>query len=98
RSRVSAAEDFIAARRGAVGSLARTRLTEAARASEYAAQIAATDPREALASAQRASALAGEALQQARSDTSGYASPTAAGSPFGGNTTGAFLGGILVES
>ncbi|MCM6762146.1 TPM domain-containing protein [Rathayibacter sp. ZW T2_19] len=98
RSRVSAAEDFIAARRGAVGPLARTRLTEAARASEYAAQIAASDPREALASAQRASALAEQALQQARSDTSGYASPSAAGSPFGGNTTGAFLGGILVES
>lgn len=98
RSRVSAAEDFIAARRGAVGPLARTRLAEAARASEYAAQIAASDPREALASAQRASALAEQALQQARSDTSGYASPSAAGSPFGGNTTGAFLGGILVES
>jgi phage shock protein A/uncharacterized membrane protein YgcG len=88
RSRVSAAEDFIAARRGAVGSLARTRLTEAVRASEYAAQIAPTDPREALASAQRASALAQDALQQARSDTSRYASPTAVGSPYGGNTRG----------
>ncbi|WKK73351.1 TPM domain-containing protein [Rathayibacter oskolensis] len=98
RSRVSAAEDFIASRRGAVGSEARTRVAEAARSAEYAAQIAATDPREALASAQRASSLAQQALDRARSDASAYSAPNAVGSPFGGSTTGAFLGGILVES
>ncbi|WP_204162103.1 TPM domain-containing protein [Rathayibacter sp. VKM Ac-2803] len=98
RSRVSAAEDFIASRRGAVGSEARTRVAEAARAAEYAAQIAATDPREALASAQRASSLAQQALDRARSEASAYSAPNAVGSPFGGNTTGAFLGGILVDS
>ncbi|QHC63932.1 hypothetical protein GSU69_15410 [Rathayibacter festucae] len=97
RSRVSAAEDFIAARRGAVGSQARTRVAEAARSAEYAAQIAATDPAEALASAQRASALAQQALQAARSDASAYSAPGLGGG-YGGNTTGAFLGGILVES
>lgn len=98
RSRVSAAEDFIAARRGAVGSEARTRVAEAARAAEYAAQIAGTDPREALASAQRASSLAQQALDRARADAGAYAAPMGGGSPYGGNTTGAFLGGILVES
>ncbi|QHC56367.1 putative membrane protein YgcG [Rathayibacter tanaceti] len=98
RSRVAAAEDFIAARRGAVGSQARTRVAEAARSAEYAAQLAATDPREALSSAQRASALAQQALDSARADAGAYSAPTAAGSPFGGDTAGAFLGGILVES
>lgn len=98
RSRVSAAEDFIAARRGAVGSEARTRVAEAARAAEYAAQIAASDPAEALSSAQRASSLAQQALERARADAGAYAAPMGGGSPYGGNTTGAFLGGILVES
>ncbi|NQX04535.1 TPM domain-containing protein [Rathayibacter sp. VKM Ac-2856] len=99
RSRVAAAEDFIAARRGAVGSEARTRVAEAARSAEYAAQLAATDPAEALASAQRASALAQQALSAARSDASAYSAPgIGGGSGYGGNTTGAFLGGILVES
>ncbi|PPH43028.1 hypothetical protein C5D09_15260 [Rathayibacter sp. AY1C9] len=98
RSRVSAAEDFIAARRGAVGSEARTRVAEAARSAEYAERIAATDPREALASAQRASQLAQEALERARADAGSYSAPNAVGSPYGGDTTGAFLGGILVES
>ncbi|PPF16950.1 MULTISPECIES: TPM domain-containing protein [unclassified Rathayibacter] len=98
RSRVSAAEDFIAARRGAVGSEARTRVAEAARSAEYAERIAATDPREALASAQRASQLAQQALERARADAGAYSAPNAVGSPYGGDTTGAFLGGILVES
>ena len=99
RSRVAAAEDFIAARRGAVGSEARTRVAEAARSAEYAAQLAATDPAEALASAQRASALAQQALSAARSDASAYSAPgIGGGGGYGGNTTGAFLGGILVES
>ncbi|PPI12369.1 hypothetical protein C5D04_12135 [Rathayibacter sp. AY1D2] len=98
RSRVSAAEDFIAARRGAVGSEARTRVAEAARSAEYAERIAATDPREALASAQRASQLAQQALERARADAGSYSAPNAVGSPYGGDTTGAFLGGILVES
>lgn len=96
RSRVSAAEDFISARRGAVGSQARTRVAEAARSAEYAAQLAATDPREALASAQRASALAQQALESARADAGAYSAPGAAGS--GSSTAAAFLGGILVES
>ncbi|WP_258064256.1 TPM domain-containing protein [Rathayibacter rathayi] len=98
RSRVSAAEDFIAARRGAVGSQARTRIAEAARSAEYAERMAATDPREALASAQRASSLAQQALERARADAGSYSAPNAAGSPYGGDTAGAFLGGILVES
>lgn len=96
RSRVSAAEDFIAARRGAVGSQARTRVAEAARSAEYAAQLAATDPREALASAQRASSLAQQALDSARADAGAYSAPGTAGN--GSSTAAAFLGGILVES
>lgn len=96
RSRVSAAEDFIAARRGAVGSQARTRVAEAARSAEYATQLAATNPREALASAQRASSLAQQALDSARADAGAYSAPGTAGN--GSSTAAAFLGGILVES
>ncbi|AND15657.1 TPM domain-containing protein [Rathayibacter tritici] len=98
RSRVSAAEDFIAARRGAVGSEARTRIAEAARSAEYAERMATIDPREALASAQRASSLAQQALERARTDAGSYSAPNAVGSPYGHGTAGAFLGGILVES
>lgn len=100
RSRLSAAEDFISARRGAVGSDARTRLAEAARSLEYAVQIAPSDTAAALASAQRASQLAQSGFDAARNDVSSYSSDDGSlGGLLGGRrgSSGAFLGGILFD-
>jgi hypothetical protein len=108
RSRVSAGEDFITARRGAVGPEARTRLAEAGRLVAQAEATAATDPVTALAQAQRADQLAQEAIQLAQRDVGGF-QPDAGGlgGIFGGGTSGrgggsgamgAILGGILINS
>jgi len=107
RARISACEDFIAARRGAVGPDARTRLAEAGRLAAQAEQTAATDPVSALAQAQRAAQLADEATQRAQADVGGF-QPQAGGMGdiFGGGTSGrggsgamgAILGGILIDS
>ncbi|MDR6969874.1 TPM domain-containing protein [Leifsonia shinshuensis] len=110
KARVSACEDFITARRGAVGPDARTRLAEAGRLVVQAEQTAATDAVSALALAQRAAQLADEATQLAQQDVGGF--PTGGGMPgglgdvFGGGTSrgggggamGAILGGILIDS
>jgi uncharacterized membrane protein YgcG len=108
RSRVSAGEDFITARRGAVGPEARTRLAEAGRLVVQADATAAADPVTALAQAQRADQLAQEAIQLAQRDVGGF-QPDAGGlgGIFGGGTSGggggsgamgAILGGILINS
>ncbi|MFF1877767.1 TPM domain-containing protein [Leifsonia sp. NPDC058230] len=108
RSRVSAGEDFITARRGAVGPEARTRLAEAGRLVAQADANAAADPVAALAQAQRADRLAQEAIQFAQRDVGGF-QPDAGGlgGMFGGGTSGggggngamgAILGGILINS
>ncbi|MGE3286879.1 MAG: TPM domain-containing protein [Pseudonocardia sp.] len=100
RSAVAAASDFIATRRGAVGSEARTRLAEAQRHLDIATGQAAADPVSALAAAQRADALAREAQQRAESDVSRWSAPSAPSGP--GRAGGAaidlgslVLGGIL---
>jgi hypothetical protein len=108
RSHVSAGEDFITARRGAVGPEARTRLAEAGRLVMQAESTAATDPVTALAQAQRADQLAQESIQLAQRDVGGF-QPDAGGlgGIFGGGTSGggggngamgAILGGILINS
>ena len=91
QAQVSTAEDFIAARRGAVGATARTRLTEARAALAQAQQEQAADPERALQSAQRAAQLAGAALDSARGDVTDFA-------PSGGGDSGALLGGLLIGS
>ncbi len=58
RSGIAAAEDFIATRRGAVGSQARTRLAEAKRHLQQSDALAATDPFTALSHAQQADSMA----------------------------------------
>ena len=112
RSRVSACEDFITARRGAVGPEARTRLAEAGRLVVQAESTAVSDPVTALAQAQRAAQLAEEATQLAQRDVGGF-QPDAGGlggmfggGGFGGGSSGgggngamgAILGGILINS
>lgn len=76
RSAVAAASDFVATRRGAVGSEARTRLAEAQRHLDLATGQAASDPVGALAAAQRADALAREARQRAESDVARWSAPS----------------------
>jgi uncharacterized membrane protein YgcG len=109
RSQVSAAEDYISARRGAVGAEARTRLAEAGRLLEQAESLAQSDPAAALAVAQRASSLGAEAIRLAENDVSGFGGAGAgmgggvfgggSGSSGGGNgMMGAILGGIIINS
>ncbi|WP_430646066.1 TPM domain-containing protein [Agromyces sp. GXS1127] len=110
RSRVQAAEDYMVARRGAIGAEARTRLAEAGRLVVEAQSLAAADPARALAAAQRADGLAEQAMSLARQDVGGFgdgfgggAAPGGFGVPSGrgssgGDLFGAVLGGILIDS
>lgn len=104
RSQVQAAEDYLVARRGAIGAEARTRLAEAGRLLVEAQGAATTDPAAALTAAQRAERLAAEAMSFAQRDVGGYGGGmagyggTAGGSSGGGDVLGAVLGGILINS
>jgi hypothetical protein len=94
RAQVSSTESFIAARRGAVGPTARTRLAEAGAALVQAEQLRASDPVTALSLAQRAVQLSGEAGSLAQNDVGGFGG----GSGGGPDVLGAILGGIAVNS
>lgn len=103
QAQVSAAEDYITARRGAVGAEARTRLAEAGASLVQAQQLQASDPQTALQHAQRANQLAGQAIQYAQSDVGSFSGggglvPTGRGGGGGGDLMGAVLGGILINS
>lgn len=113
RAQVSAAEDYITARRGAVGAEARTRLAEAGASLVQAEQLQATDPARALQFAQRADQLAGQAIQYAQNDVGSFGAPGGpgggmfgpmggsgrmGGSQGGGGMLGAVLGGIVLNS
>lgn len=92
QGQVSAAEDFITSRRGAVGAAARTRLAEAGSTLVHARQLAESDPVQALQLAQRAHELARQAMQHAQQDVGGFAQNS------GGGFSDALLGGILINS
>ncbi|GAA4553003.1 TPM domain-containing protein [Pseudonocardia xishanensis] len=98
RAAVSAAADFVATRRGAVGTQARTRLAEAQR--HLAAATAGGDPVVALREAQQAEAMANQALDLARSDVNQWSGGGGGGR--GGNVGvdlgSLVLGGILNEA
>jgi uncharacterized membrane protein YgcG len=94
RAQVSATEEFISARRGAVGPTARTRLAEAGAALVQAEQLRAVDPASALQTAQRAAGLAAQAASLAQNDVGAFGG-TAGG---GGDVMGAILGGIAVNA
>jgi len=108
RSQVSAAEDFITARRGAVGAEARTRLAEAGRLAVQAESNRDADPNTALTAAHRANSLAAEAIAIARNDVDVFSGGGGGvGDVFGGGRSargggngslGAVLGGILIGS
>lgn len=99
QAQVSAAEDFITSRRGAVGATARTRLAEAGASMVQARQLSTTDAAQALAAAQRANDLAAQAIQLAQNDVGAFSGGGGFGAGGGGgNVMGAVLGGILINS
>ncbi|WP_426763503.1 TPM domain-containing protein [Pseudarthrobacter sp. 1G09] len=107
QAQISATSDYITARRGGVGTEARTRLAESQRNLDYALSIARTDPVTALTYAQQAHALAAQAAQLAQADVDhfdGYANQgygrggMFGGGGGGGGLGGAILGGILINS
>ena len=101
QSQVSAAQDFITTHRGAVGSTARTRISEADRHLATAVSLTASDPAQALTEAREATRLAEAALQSARGDVTDYEqSSTVQGYgdvPGYQEADGAGLGGILSD-
>lgn len=104
QAQVSAAEDYITARRGAVGAEARTRLAEAGASLVRAQQLQASDPAQALQYAQRADQLAGQAIRSAQNDVGAFSgggmlgAPTGGSGGGGGGMLGAVLGGIVINS
>jgi hypothetical protein len=90
---VSVAGDFIATRRGAVGSSARTRLAEAERYLDEASRLGSTDPLGALRAAQRSDMLAQQALAAAQQDVDDYTSGGYGGRGYGGGYGGRGYGG-----
>ncbi|MER7797994.1 TPM domain-containing protein [Microbacterium sp. NPDC096154] len=85
RSQVTGAEEYIAARRGAVGAEARTRLAEAGAELARAEALQTGDPAQALQRAQRALELATAASRLAQSDVQS--------AEWGGGMSGGILGG-----
>jgi len=99
QAQVSAAEDYITSRRGAVGATARTRLAEAGASIVQARQLAAADPVQAVAIAQRANELAAQAIQLAQNDVGAFGGGGSfGGGGGGGDLMGAVLGGIVINS
>ncbi|NUU31023.1 TPM domain-containing protein [Arthrobacter sp. C9C5] len=106
QAQISATSDYITARRGGVGTEARTRLAEAQRNLDYALSISRTDPVTALQYAQQAHSLAAQAAQLAQADVDqfggyanqGYGRGGMFGGGGGGGLGGAILGGILINS
>ncbi|MGI0520735.1 TPM domain-containing protein, partial [Microbacterium maritypicum] len=110
-SEIRAAREFIETRRGTVGSTARTRLANAEASLSQALNLRATDPDAALAEANRALALAGQATSAAQSDVQSYNPPgfdqggfggpfggsgsSSGGSGIGGDILGGIIGGLL---
>lgn len=103
RSRILSAAEYVTAHRGAVGADARARLAEAQAQEQLAADAKATDPVGALAAAQRALDLAGQALQSAENDVQAAMAPSGAvGGLLGGGSGGgrggvseALIGGLI---
>jgi uncharacterized membrane protein YgcG len=106
QAQVSAAEDYIIARRGAVGAEARTRLAEAGASLARAQALQASDPQQAMQQAQRADQLAGQAIQLAQNDVGAFDAGSGGmfgggsqgGGQSGGGMLGAVLGGIVLNS
>nr|WP_198664250.1 TPM domain-containing protein [Jiangella endophytica] len=97
-SQVKAVNDFIETRRGAVGTEARTRWSEAARHLEQGRSLAASDPAAALEAVNRADQLSRQAQQLAEQDVGQWERQQSAGRGGGTDLTSMILGGILINS
>jgi hypothetical protein len=98
-SEVAAARDVVTTHRGAIGSRARTRLTEAERLLRRAESAAVIAPGDALEDAATADRLARQAQEYARHDVSGFGdvgAGTGRRTAGMGGMGGAVLGGILL--
>jgi hypothetical protein len=93
RSSVRAAEDFVATRRGAVGSPARTRLAAAWRHFEQAIACVQADPRAALNEAGRADGLAHQATSLAAHDVAAFNASSSHAELAAGVLAGILMGG-----
>lgn len=93
RGEVAGARDFVATHRGAVGSRARTRLTEAERLLSLARPPDGSLPPSAAADAERAETLARAARRLAERDVGAYEGPA---EPPTRALGGALLGGIVL--
>ncbi|NUL46339.1 TPM domain-containing protein [Cellulosimicrobium funkei] len=110
QAQIDGTQDFIAARRGAVGSQARTKLAEAERTLQDAVRLSGQDPVTALNLANQSSSLADRASQLAQQDLNQWGGYAGAGAGYGGRggyggggsggfgagLGGAILGGILM--
>jgi uncharacterized membrane protein YgcG/BMFP domain-containing protein YqiC len=96
---VTRATDFVATRRGAVGTEARTRLAEAQRHLDQSLASGATDPGGAASEADQATGLANAAYAAAQDDYGRYDDPWhgggRGGGGAGGDIAGALIGGII---
>ncbi|HEX3265566.1 MAG TPA: TPM domain-containing protein [Candidatus Limnocylindrales bacterium] len=95
RASIDRAEAFIGTRGGGVRRQARTRLAEADRVLVQANATMAADPKGALALANKANTLAGEAYSLASTDFTRWNNGQAGPSPNGADIAGAVLGGII---
>ncbi|PYI39877.1 peptidase [Arthrobacter psychrolactophilus] len=93
---IATAKDFITARRGGVGSEARTRLSEAERNFDYAVSISQSDPSNSLSYAQQAQALANQAIQYAQNDVDRFGGGGGGGYGRGGGSMGGGMGGAIL--
>ncbi|WP_193312778.1 TPM domain-containing protein [Georgenia subflava] len=95
-SQIRAVSDYIATRRGSVGTEARTRLSEATRLATEANRLSGSDPVAAMQRVAQAEQMAAAAQQLAERDTSRYDDPWGGG--FGGGFGGGRRGGLDVGS
>jgi hypothetical protein len=103
QAQIDGTQDFIAARRGAVGSQARTKVAEAERTLQQAVRVSGQDPVTALNLANQASSLADRASQLAQQDLdhwggghagAGYGGHYGGHRGYGGGAGGSFAGGL----
>lgn len=103
-SQIRTTRGYLETRRGSVGSTARTRLSQAESLFGQAVSLRTSDPERALAAAQQALELAGQASDHARADYSSYSvGPGWGPGPYGGSPQGSggsglagdILGGII---
>ncbi|RIQ34188.1 TPM domain-containing protein, partial [Jiangella rhizosphaerae] len=97
-SQVRAVADFIETRRGAVGTEARTQLSEAARHLAEGQSVASSDPAAALDAVRRADEASRRAQQLAEDDVQAWERQQSAARGGGSDLTSMILGGILINS